>query len=124
MKRVTVYIKNLKAIKPAVYFYVLAASSDWVSTLIAQKLNPDAGESNPFVRDAHMQFILGKALFVDALFFVFFAYLSRVLYEYGLPYGKTTAKFLAAMPFIAIGAWRIYTAVIPNLLLGFHFYSE
>jgi hypothetical protein len=104
-------------ISVGVYWFV--AINDYISSMIHV---PDVIESNPFTRNAQLEFVLWKGLCVDLCYFsaiLGFIWLGkRAIKDYDAKLGD----FLGAAVYIYVGADRFLTAVIPNWLLIFRFY--
>jgi hypothetical protein len=104
-------------ISVGVYWFV--AINDYISSMIHV---PDVIESNPFTRNAQLQFVLWKGLCVDLLYFSAILAAVHVGKRAIKEYDAKLGDFLGAALFIWIAAERFLEAVIPNWLLIFRFY--
>ena len=109
----------------ALSFYLFVILNDWTSSIIAAHSTvPGLHESNPFVRDASLHFVLWKGLVVDSIFLIPIAIAAYLAY-YGLrKWNEPIARIASAGVFVYFSFDRLVEAVIPNYLYVLHLHVE
>jgi len=108
-----------KALFLGVGSYWFVAINDYISSLVTNSM-PGIIETNPYMRDTALHFVLWKGFFVDSCFFTAFM-AAAMLGKWAIDeYNEKLANAVAAGILIYIAADRFILAVIPNWFIRFH----
>jgi len=120
MKTLLKKLAELNPIPAALGLYFLAMLGDWGSSL-ANNSNSGTFETNPFVRNEAMKFVLSKGMAADGIYLVALSLCAYLIYSCAKNYSKQLGRLLASVPFGLLALDRIFNAVIPNILLYIKF---
>jgi hypothetical protein len=109
----------------ALGFYFFVVLNDWVSSIIAAHSSvPGLHETNGFVRDAALHFVLWKGFVVDGIYFVAISIAAYLAYHCLCKWNEPLARIASAGVFIYFSFDRFVEAVIPNYLYVMHLHVD
>jgi hypothetical protein len=114
-------LSKYSAVLYSVSFYLIVMLADWTTSLLNNH-DPLVHESNPFVRNAAMNFVLHKGMVVDSVFFVGISLFAFFVFQAVKKLNFNLAQTLSSSVYIYYATDRLMTAVLTNVILHLHFY--
>lgn len=115
------FYKKYQPWSTALWFYFTVVLLDWTSSLISNGI-PELLESNPFARDANLNFSLRKGMEVDLVWFIAYSLISITVYQVGKHLSPKLAAVCSAAVFAYPGYVRLMGAVGTNFLFVLRLY--
>lgn len=119
MRKLWEFLKSASPFPESFLFYIFTVVADFASSMASNGM-PDVHESNPFVRDSNMQFVLGKGIVMDTIQTTVLVIVAFFTWNALKNVNRTWAKVGISSLFVILGAARLMEAVLPNILLALH----